>query len=734
MIAPFAGVDAQQSAPKPGGPEPPTQLTADEDHQRLMGLLNITSIRRGPSGNPKAPDAANFDESKANPYPTLPDPLVLKNGTPVKTADVWWKKRRAEIVEDFDREIYGRTPASTPSVKWEVISRTEEVNGNVPIVTRKLTGHVDNAAYPLITVDIQLTVSTPAHAKGPVPVMMEFGFGGFPGGRTPPGLPPPPPGPTWQQQVLAKGWGYAILIPTTIQTDDGAGLTQGIIGLVNKGRPRKVDDWGALRAWAWGASRALDYLETDKAVDAKQVGIEGLSRYGKAALVTMAYDQRFAIGFIGSSGEGGAKLHRRNFGEQVENVAGSGEYHWVAGNFIKYAGPLNAGDLPVDSHELIALCAPRPLFISVGSPQVEGGWVDAKGMFLAAVGAGPVYELLGRKSLGTTEFPPMESALIEGDVAFRQHSGGHTTLPNWPTFLQFADRYIKGSGIPAASSPPGHVALTFDDLPSHGPLPPGVGRVDIAKSIIESLRSHKAPAAYGFINAKAVTDRAEDMEVLKAWRAAGLPLGNHAYSHMDLHANDVSAFEQDVLANESTLQSLMGAENWHWFRYPYLREGDSADKHRAVLAFLGEHQYKVAQVTLSFDDYAYNDPYARCLAKNDTRSIDWLKQSFLSRAAANLVWAQDAARQLFGRDIKHVMLLHIGGFQTVMLSPLLDLLAQNGFALTTLEDAQTDAAYATPRDLPANWNGTLLEQLMRARRLPIPQGDPVFEKLAALCR
>ena len=160
--------------------------------------------------------------------------------------------------------------------------------------------------------------------------------------------------------MLAKGWGYAIIVPNSIQADNGAGLTKGIIGLCNKGQPRKPDDWGALRAWAWGASRALDYFETDPAVDAKQVGIEGLSRYGKAALVAMAYDPRFAIGFIGSSGEGGAKLHRRNFGELVENLTGSGEYHWMAGNFLKYGGPLTPGDLPVDAHELIALCAPRP--------------------------------------------------------------------------------------------------------------------------------------------------------------------------------------------------------------------------------------------------------------------------------------------------------------------------------------------------------------------------------------
>jgi hypothetical protein len=245
---------------------------------------------------------------------------------------------------------------------------------------------------------------------------------------------------------LAKGWGYAVLLATTIQPDNGAGLTSGVIGLTNGGEPRKLDDWGALRAWAWGASRALDYFETDKAVDAKQVGIEGHSRYGKAALVTMAYDQRFAIAYVSSSGEGVAKLHRPNWGELVENVAGTGEYHWMAGNFLKYAGPLTWNDLPVDSHELVALCAPRPVFISAGSLEKGDGWVDAKGMFLAAAGAGPVYRLLGKKDMGPTEFPPIETSLIDGDVAFRQHSGGHTPAPNWPTFLTFASRYLKGSG------------------------------------------------------------------------------------------------------------------------------------------------------------------------------------------------------------------------------------------------------------------------------------------------
>ena len=418
----------------------------------MLGQLNITFLRQGANGNnPNAPNAANYDESKANPYPALPDPLLLKNGKKVANAKTWWKKRRPEIVEDFDREIYGRVPKNTPKVKWEVVSDTMEKNGDVQVHTKKLTGHIDNSSYPAIRVNIDLTLSIPVNATGPVPVVMEFSFVFPPGFRFPTRprdttgntLPPPPPAPTWQQQVLAKGWGYAILIPSSIQADNGAGLTQGIIGLMNKGQSRKPDDWGALRAWAWGASRAMDYFKTDKSVDAKKVAIEGHSRYGKAALVTLAYDQRFATGFISSSGEGGAKLHRRNAGEIVENVAGSGEYHWMAGNFIKYAGPLNWGDLPVDSHELVALCAPRPVFISSG--EKGDGWVDARGMFMAGVAASPVYRLLGKKDLGTAVFPKVETALLDGEIAFRQHSQGHTPGPNWPFFIQFAERYFNAS-------------------------------------------------------------------------------------------------------------------------------------------------------------------------------------------------------------------------------------------------------------------------------------------------
>jgi peptidoglycan-N-acetylglucosamine deacetylase len=314
----------------------------------------------------------------------------------------------------------------------------------------------------------------------------------------------------------------------------------------------------------------------------------------------------------------------------------------------------------------------------------------------------------------------------------------------------YTSRSIRWLGILglclAASGPLAHgarqsapsrarVALTFDDLPSHGTLPAGLSRLDVATSIIQTLQKYNAPPTYGFINAKRIDDRPADGDVLRLWRAAGFPLGNHGFSHMDLHANSADAFEQDVLANEPMLQSLMGDRDWRWFRYPYLREGDTPEKYRAVRAALAKYQYRVAQVTLDFSDYAYNAPYARCLAANDAAALDWLKQSYVERAAASLTRGQDAARALFGRDINHVMLLHIGGFQTVMLPRLLELLQEKGFELTTLEEAQTDSAYTTVPDRQSNWNGTLLNQL---RTGPAPQPSSGIEnlsqKLGTLCQ
>lgn len=422
---------------------PPVKFTGDGDHQNMMEQLGITALR--PGADPKNPNT--FDEAGANPYP-LPDLMTMKNGRKVTTPRQW-NARRLEIAEDFEREVYGRIPPNVPKVTWEVTSTTPGEIAHIATVTKTLVGHVDNSSYPFITVDIQASLTTPANASGPVPVMVELSWA-F--GRGPKVWP-------WQELLIAKGWGYASIVPTSIQAD-GPELTSGIIGLTNKGQPRKPDDWGALRAWQWGVSRLIDYFETDKAVDAKQIGVEGLSRYGKAALVTEAFEPRIAVGFIGSSGEGGAKLHRHIFGEAVENLTG-GEYYWMAGNFMKYGaseaafGPKTAGDIPVDSHELIALCAPRPCFISYGT--IEGGdpqWVDAHGSFMAAVAAGPAYRLLGKRDLGTpgdylTDPMPPVGQLIGGELAWRQHSGGHSVAENWPAFVEWASEFIHGPPAPA---------------------------------------------------------------------------------------------------------------------------------------------------------------------------------------------------------------------------------------------------------------------------------------------
>ena len=405
------------------------------DHSLMLDKLHIESLRAGPSGNPNDPNAANSDETKVRPY-DLPKLLLFNNGTTVSSVSRW-EKRRLEIMEAFDAEVYGRFPKEMPSVHWKLASEKDSILGAYPVVIQELLGVVDNSTYPEIEVQISMTLTLPKEAKN-VPVMLNFDWN-FPAGFNP----EHPQENPWQEQLLAEHFGYASLIPTSYQADNGAGLQEGIIGLVNKGTPRNLDDWGTLKAWAWGASRALDYFETHPAINEKHVAIQGLSRYGKAAMVTMAYDHRFAAGFIGSAGAGGTKILRRNLGEQVENLASSNEYHWFAPNFIKYAGPLEVDDLPVDAHQLIALAAPRPLFISTGDPTVEGSWVDAKGMYLAAVHASPAYELYGEKGLTGSNYPAVGEFLSDGKLVFRTHRGGHTVVPNWPYFIKFVKPYFN---------------------------------------------------------------------------------------------------------------------------------------------------------------------------------------------------------------------------------------------------------------------------------------------------
>jgi hypothetical protein len=477
----------------------PVVFTAQQDHENMMKQLGIKSLRPGSNGNESAPNHANYDESLANPCSQLPDILTLNNGKKVTTANMWWKLRRPELIESLEQEMYGRIPKKMPKVIWTAKITDRELVGRIPVIAKQMIGHVDNSEYPLINVDIKMVVVLPVNVKGPVPVLIMFGYPLLPSPAQPspddmekinasfkemmiksnPELqvifekyPAYSPitrlaGPNWfatapdgnsvpTEQLLAAGWGYATIDPNSIQADNGAGLTKGIIGLVNKGQPRKPDDWGALRAWSWGAARALDYLETDTLVDAKKVGIEGVSRYGKAALVTLAFEPRFAVGLIGSSGKGGATLQRRVFGETVESLTSTGEYHWMAGNYLKYGaseasfGSKTSCDLTVDSHELIALCAPRLTFISYGVPEKgDAKWLDHQGSYMATVAAGVVFKLLGVKDLGVSndymkeKMPPVLTGLLDGELAWRQHDGGHTDAPNFQYFIPWASKLLK---------------------------------------------------------------------------------------------------------------------------------------------------------------------------------------------------------------------------------------------------------------------------------------------------
>src|SRR5947208_16131258 len=505
LLLPFVAIVLSAQVPAQLQAPPPVTFTDEQDQQNMMHQFGIRALRPGPSGDEKAPNHANYDESQANPFPNVPDALTLNNGEKV-TGPELWQRRRAEIIEGFECCVYGRIPKGMPKVSWSVTTVDHERVGFTLVIAKEVIGHVDNSPYPQISVNIRMILVTPEHAKGPVPVLIMFGPAEFPSADQPsqeqlarvntalkamlvqqdPSLkqvfeqhpayelqtPRPfqfpqmnadgdPPN-TWE--LIADGGVFALVDPASIQADTGAGLTRGIIGLVNHRQPRKPDDWGALRAWAWGAGRALDYLETDPAVDAKHVGIDGVSRYGKAALITMAFDQRFAMVLVGSSGEGGAKPHRRNFGEAVENLTGSGGYHWMAGNFLKYGaaessfGSKNAGDLPVDAHELIALCAPRLTFISyVVEGKGDAKWLDQQGSYMATVAAGPVFRLLGAKDLGVTDdyhsakMPPVKVGLLDGELAWRQHDGGHEDRSNMKHFITWANKLI-GHTPPAVAA------------------------------------------------------------------------------------------------------------------------------------------------------------------------------------------------------------------------------------------------------------------------------------------
>jgi len=277
------------------------------------------------------------------------------------------------------------------------------------------------------------------------------------------------------------------------------------------------------------------------------------------------------------------------------------------------------------------------------------------------------------------------------------------------------------------------VAITFDDLPAHGPLPTGTTREDVTRKILAAFKEAKVPEVYGFINAGKLEAHPEDLKVLQLWREAGQPLGNHTLDHMSLNNSSLAAFEDNVAKNEAMLKELMGKNGWLWFRYPYLDEGDTLQKRRGARAYLQDHHYRIAQVSLDFEDYAWNAPYARCSDKKDEQAIAWLQESYLKTAADYVKLGRDMSNQLFHRDIKYVLLMHIGAFDAEMLPRLLAQLKQEGFKFIKLKDAQKDPAYKIDPDEPRNDGAILQEQIFDARHLQIPPNEKPMKRLQELC-
>ncbi len=407
---------------------PPPGTTGNADNVPFIG-------KNDPQGNPvrlaKATGhVSNYSEDKVAPY-TLPDPLVTTDKRRVTTAELWFKQRRPEILRFFRDEIYGAVPANAPKVTWEV-AQTEDNARKGTAIMRRIVGRIgDKKDGPRMN----LTVFTPTQVKGPVPVLLNLTFALRAGGKSPGGF-------DLVEEALRRGWGYAALVYTDIQPDRPNRWTEGVIGLTLKEGQTKpaANEWGTISAWAWGLSRAIDYFQTDKSVNAKQITISGASRLGKTVLWASAQDERVAAVFAAVPGEMGASLIRRDWGETLDDMAERFGYQF-AGNLQKWVGKWN--DLPVDQHLLIALSAPRPVLMSGG---IKDQWSDPKGQFLALVAAGPVYRLLGAKGLGVRQMPPLDKPDAEGSLAYHYHSSGHTILPaDWKLFFDFADRCFEAA-------------------------------------------------------------------------------------------------------------------------------------------------------------------------------------------------------------------------------------------------------------------------------------------------
>jgi len=390
-----------------------------------------TNLGTDPNGNPirlalKTGHVSNYDEAKVGKY-TLPDPLVMADGKPVGNADTWQRQRRPEIIKLYERSIFGAIPANAPKVTWQVAETDPSAHGG-KAVRKRIVGRIGTAAD---APSMNVTLYTPTQSSKPVPVILLVNFTG---GAPPAGDPPV------AADIIARGWGYATVVYTEIQPDKVDTFDKGVIGVtLGSGQKAPADgEWAAIGAWSWGVMRIIDYLSTDSAVDAKHIALFGHSRLGKTALWASALDERIAAVYASCSGEMGAALARRDFGETVDDMAQNFPY-WFTSGFQKFAG--RWADMPVDAHMLIALSAPRPVFITGGT---QDQWADPVGEFKAEVAAGPVYKLLGKKDLGVTELPPLDKPVIDGDLGWHYHTGGHAaTEADWKAFLQFLGKYFQ---------------------------------------------------------------------------------------------------------------------------------------------------------------------------------------------------------------------------------------------------------------------------------------------------
>jgi len=397
--------------------------------------------------------AANYDEAQVGSY-TLPDPLVFNNGKPVRTASDWMKRRRPELLELFAKNMFGRSPQPPRSIKYDVFDTDKKALGGKALrkqVTIYFSSKPDGPKEDLL-------IYLPVNATKPVPVILSLSFSGNQTASHEPQIklaqvwdpkthekqPAPEQSRGREQEtvekVLARGYGYATIYYQDIEPDFKGGDAYGIRSLFRVGQTEPpVDSWGSIGAWSYGLSRALDYLEKDKDVDAKRVAILGHSRLGKTVLWAGAMDQRFAMVLSSCSGEGGASLARRNYGETISNLTSVFPY-WFCNNFQKYSG--HADQLPVDTHELIALIAPRPVYITAGETD---RWADPKGEFLACVAAAPVYRLLGAGGFEADQMPQLDQPITH-TIAYHIHKGGHAvTAFDWDQFLNFADLRLRKS-------------------------------------------------------------------------------------------------------------------------------------------------------------------------------------------------------------------------------------------------------------------------------------------------